>query len=57
MRNQRHGSLPRARIAVHRVELFDNMAVAIKSSDEAFTPRQQAVLTAALGLLVEEAIG
>lgn len=31
------------------------MAVAIKSSDEAFTPRQQAVLTAALGLLVEGA--
>ncbi|MEO8882270.1 MAG: TetR/AcrR family transcriptional regulator C-terminal domain-containing protein [Devosia sp.] len=31
------------------------MAVAIKSSDEAFTPRQQVVLTAALGLLVEGA--
>ena len=31
------------------------MAVVIKSSDEAFTPRQQAVLTAALGLLVEGA--
>jgi AcrR family transcriptional regulator len=29
------------------------MAVAIKASDETFTPRQQAVLTAALGLLVE----
>ncbi|MDR3471545.1 MAG: TetR/AcrR family transcriptional regulator C-terminal domain-containing protein [Devosia sp.] len=29
------------------------MPVAIKASDEAFTPRQQAVLTAALGLLVE----
>jgi len=31
----------------------DIMAVAIKTSDEVFTPRQQAVLTAALGLLVE----
>ena len=29
------------------------MAITIKSSDEAFTPRQQAVLTAALELLVE----
>lgn len=29
------------------------MAVSIKASDELFTPRQQAVLTAALGLLVE----
>jgi AcrR family transcriptional regulator len=29
------------------------MAVAIKTSNEVFTPRQQAVLTAALGLLVE----
>ena len=29
------------------------MAVAIKSQEETFTPRQQAVLTAALGLLVE----
>ena len=29
------------------------MVVAIKASDEAFTPRQQAVLTAALALLVE----
>ena len=29
------------------------MSVAIRERDEAFTPRQQAVLTAALGLLVE----
>jgi AcrR family transcriptional regulator len=29
------------------------MTVAVKTSDEAFTPRQQAVLTAALALLVE----
>ena len=29
------------------------MAVAIRTSEEVFTPRQQAVLTAALGLLVE----
>ena len=32
---------------------FWRLVVAIKASDEAFTPRQQAVLTAALALLVE----